>query len=168
MSGSCLSGFCPVRAVSFSKSGLYLSGLRPVRIMPVRVVSYYLDILALFQATLFFSEEHFDTSIAVSITAMLVMYTLNNSVASKLPQTSTIKFIDIWIIYGMVLHFVIIILIVFIELLPRTANVVFVENSQKTEIQMQKAIILAQNVLPILEIVFITCYSISAWIIYIY
>ena len=102
---------------------------------------------------------------------MLVMYTLNNSVASKLPQTSTIKFIDIWILYGMVLHFVIIILIVFIELLPGTANVVFVENSQKAEIQMQKVkdatILLAQKVLPILEIVFITCYSICAWIIYI-
>ena len=103
---------------------------------------------------------------------MLVMYTLNNSVASKLPQTSTIKFIDIWIIYGMVLHFVIIILIVCIELLPGTANIVFIENSQKAETEMQKAkdatILFAQNVLPFLEIVFITCYSICAWIIYIY
>ena len=94
---------------------------------------------------------------------MLVMYTLNSSVASQLPQTSTIKFIDIWIIYGMVLHFVIIILIVFIELLPGTANLVFVENAQKAEIQIQRAkdatIMLAQKVLPILEVVFIICYN---------
>ena len=121
---------------------------------------------------MFFSKEHFDTSIAVSITAMLVMYTLNNSVDSKLPETSIIKFIDIWIIYGMSLHFVIIILIVLIELLPGTENLVFVENNQKAEIQKQRAknatIVLAQKVLPVLEIVFIICYSICAWIIYVY
>ena len=72
----------------------------------------------------------------------------------------------------MFLHFVIIILIVFIELLPGTANIVFVENSQKAEIQMQRAknatIVLAQKVLPILEVVFIICYSICGWIIYIH
>ena len=103
---------------------------------------------------------------------MLVMYTLNNSVASKLPQTSTIKFIDIWIIYGMFLHFIIIILIVFIELLPETENLVFVENSKKADTKMQRVkyatSVLAQKVLPILEIVFIISYSICAWIIYSY
>ena len=101
------------------------------------------------------------------------MYTLNSSIASKLPQTSTIKFIDIWIIYGMSLHFVIIILLVFIELLPGNTNLVFVENSQEENIQILQrrkyaTIVLAQKVLPILEIVFIICYSICALIIYIY
>ena len=81
------------------------------------------------QATLYFSKEHFKTSIPVSITAMLVMYTLNNSVASKLPQTSTIKLIDIWIIYGLFIHFLIIILLVLIEHTPGPNNLVFVENA---------------------------------------
>ena len=63
-----------------------------------------------FQATLCFKREHFKISIPVAITAMLVMYTLNNSVSSKLPQTSMIKFVDIWICYGLFLHFVILLL----------------------------------------------------------
>ena len=125
----------------------------------------------LLQATLFFSKEHFKTSIPVSITAMLVMYTLNNSVASKLPVTSTIKFIDIWIIFGFFLHFVIIILLVLIEHLPEGSNLVFVENSKDAEVQSFRAKdatkLFAKKVLPILEVVFIVCYSICALIIYI-
>ena len=128
---------------------------------------------------MFFSKEHFKTSIPVSITSMLVMYTLNNSIASKLPQTSTIKFIDIWIIYGLFLHFVIIILLVLIEHLPEYDNIVFVENSKSTikqssnqAIQWQgfraknSTKVFAQKVLPILEIIFIVCYCICAWIIF--
>ena len=124
------------------------------------------------QATLYFSKEHFKTSIPVSITAMLVMYTLNNSVASKLPQTSTIKFIDIWIIYGLFIHFLIIILLVLIEHIPGPNNLVFVETSKqveipKTNLSAKDAMkMFAQKVLPIFEIVFIVSYSICALVIY--
>ena len=138
--------------------------------MPPAPLGWYFFQYSLLQATLFFSKEHFKTSIPVSITAMLVMYTLNNSVASKLPITSTIKFIDIWIIYGLFLHFLIIILLVLIEHLPQGNNVVFVENSKNAEIQSFRAKdaakLFAQKVLPILEIVFIICYSVCALIIY--
>ena len=121
---------------------------------------------------MYFSKEHFKTSIPVSITAMLVMYTLNNSVASKLPQTSTIKFIDIWIIYGLFIHFLIIILLVLIEHLPGTTNLVFIESSKAVEITKTNFFskdvrkLLAQKVLPIFEILFIVSYSVCALIIY--
>jgi len=139
------------------------------------LLSIYLPslfIMVIAQATLFFSKEHFKTSIPVSITAMLVMYTLNNSIASKLPQTSTIKFIDIWIIYGLFLHFLIIILLVLIEHLPGANNLVFLENSKTTETQREEfrakdaTRAFAQKILPVLEIIFIICYSICALIIY--
>ena len=121
---------------------------------------------------MYFSKEHFKTSIPVSITAMLVMYTLNNSVASKLPQTSTIKFIDIWIIYGLFIHFLIIILLVLIEHLPGTTNLVFIESSKEVEITKTNFFskdvtkLFAQKVLPIFEILFIVSYSVCALIIY--
>ena len=121
---------------------------------------------------MYFSKEHFKTSIPVSITAMLVMYTLNNSVASKLPQTSTIKFIDIWIIYGLFIHFLIIMLLVLIEHLPGTSNLVFVENSKQVDILKTSFCgkdatkLFAQKVLPVFEIVFIVSYSVCAFIIY--
>ena len=103
---------------------------------------------------------------------MLVMYTLNNSVASKLPQTSTVKFIDIWIIYGLFIHFIIIILLVLIEHLPGNTNLVFLEKSKPVETQKktfsakEATKIFAQKVLPIFEIGFIVSYAVCAVVIY--
>jgi hypothetical protein len=102
------------------------------------------------------------------------MYTLNNSVASKLPQTSNIKFIDIWIIYGLVLHFVVLLLLVLIEHLPIKENVVFVEHSKAGEhsepnLSAQEATkLFARNVLPIFEIIFtiLIQFVLSSYIIY--
>ena len=128
------------------------------------------------QMTLYFKAEHFKTSIPVAITAMLVMYTLNNSISSKLPQTSSIKFMDIWILYGLFIHFFILVLLVLIEHLPGSKNVVFIEDSksqmrritqQKTCISKKEAVqIFAQKTLPILELLFIISYFISAIMIY--
>ena len=128
------------------------------------------------QVTLYFKAEHFKTSIPVAITAMLVMYTLNNSISSKLPQTSSIKFMDIWILYGLFIHFFILVLLVLIEHLPGPTNVVFIEDSKS---QMQRIIqhntciskkeavqIFAQKTLLILELIFFISNFISALIIY--
>ena len=126
----------------------------------------------IFQATLFFKSEHFKTSIAAAMTAMLVMYTLNGSISSKLPQTSTIKFIDIWIIYGLCIHFLILILFVLIEHLPDQDKVVFMEESESAKIQKTnlstkaKVKHFATKILPIIQVLFITCYMISSFIIY--
>ena len=56
--------------------------------------------------TVYFKPEHFKTSVPVAITSMLVMYTLNQSISAKLPPTSYIKFIDVWLLFGLVLPFV--------------------------------------------------------------
>ena len=102
---------------------------------------------------------------------MLVMYTLNNSIASKLPQSSDIKFVDIWINFGLLLLFVIIILIILIEHLPEKNNVVFVsekqDNQKNSKISLQEVTKqFSQLILPILEILFLFCYAITACIIY--
>ena len=129
-----------------------------------------------YQVTLYFKAEHFKTSIPVAITAMLVMYTLNSSISSKLPQTSSFKFMDIWILYGLFIHFFILVLLVLIEHLPGKKNVVFIGeskgqmqrmNQQKVEISKKGAVqMFAQKTLPILELIFIISYFIAASIIY--
>ena len=59
------------------------------------------------QLTLFVDyEEHFDGTIMVHLTTMLVMYTLYASVSSSMPNTAYLKFIDIFMLYGLVLPFV--------------------------------------------------------------
>ena len=59
------------------------------------------------QLTLFVDyEEHFDGTIMVHLTTMLVMYTLYASVSSSMPNTAYLKFIDIFMLYGLVLPFI--------------------------------------------------------------
>ena len=66
---------------------------------------------------------------------MLVMYTLNNSVASKLPPTSYVKLIDVWLLFGLVLPFFITILLIVIEHLPQPKdnNTIFVDSAKARE-----------------------------------
>jgi len=121
---------------------------------------------------LYLKKEHFKTAIPVSITAMLVMVTLNNSLSKKLPQTSDIKFIDLWILFGILLHFTILILLVIIEHYPDESSIVYVEEKpvdmrRRSKIPAKESIVLfAKRLLPISVIIFIVCYFIAAFIIY--
>ena len=77
-----------------------------------------------FQVGVYFSKEHFKTAIPLATTAMLVMYTLQGSIATKLPTTSYIKFIDIWLLYGLLMPFLILIVIVVNEHLSQKSKVI--------------------------------------------
>jgi len=57
------------------------------------------------ELTLFFKTEDLDLSMTTSLTIMLVMYTMYQSVSLSLPQTAYIKFIDIWIIFCLIVPF---------------------------------------------------------------
>ena len=60
--------------------------------------------------TLYIDESHFEATIMVSLTAMLVMYTLFQSVSQDMPSTAQMKFLYIWLIFCLVLPFVIFII----------------------------------------------------------
>ena len=124
-----------------------------------------------FQMALYFKPEHFKTSIPVAITAMLVMYTLNNTITSKLPQTSSIKFVDIWIIFGLCVFFLIIVLLILIEHLPEKRKIIFLDDTkttrQRTKLSAGETVqLFARIILPGLQILFITCYAVCAFVIY--
>ena len=99
------------------------------------------------------------------------MYTLNNSVSKTLPQTAGLKFIDIWIIFGLILHFLILILLIAIEHLPEESNVVYVderkENEQRLKFSAHRiTLVFARKVLPILILFFILFYFTAAFVIF--
>ena len=110
--------------------------------------------------TLYFKPEHFKTSVPVAITSMLVMYTLNQSISAKLPQTSYVKFIDVWLLFGLIQPFFIIIMLVIMEHFP----------NQKTDVVMYKEDLknyyflrlLAKVVLPSIALMFISMYFVVA------
>ena len=76
-----------------------------------------LCILLIAEILLFLNEEHFDVKIMVCLTAMLVMYTLHQGILSTLPQTSYIKMIDIWLLYGITIPFLVFMFEVMAQLL---------------------------------------------------
>ena len=54
---------------------------------------------------MFIDEAHFRTTVMVALTAMLVMYTLYQSIARSLPQTAYLKLIDAWLLFGLISPF---------------------------------------------------------------
>ena len=67
--------------------------------------------------TLFIDFSHFEVSIMIAMTSMLVTYTLYQSISAYLPQTSYMKMIDIWLFGGLIFPFIIITILVIMDLL---------------------------------------------------
>ena len=116
------------------------------------------------QSTLYLRADHFKTKSGVTLTTMLVMYTLYQSVSVTLPPTAFIKMIDIWLIFGLVMPFCVFFLLVMIDHLPATRpdQTDISKLSQVREVM----VVFAHFVLPILILVFAVSYLIAA--IYIY
>ena len=76
-----------------------------------------LCILVISEMLLFLEDEHFEVVTMVSLTAMLVMYTLHQGILSTLPKTSYMKMIDIWLLYGITIPFIVFMLEVTSQLL---------------------------------------------------
>ena len=100
---------------------------------------------------------------------MLVMYTLNQSISAKLPPTSYIKFIDVWLLFGLIQPFFIIIMVIVMEHLPDEASKNYSAHKERQDIkdQLPTAVrIFAKICLPIIEVVFISLYMIAAVVYY--
>ena len=121
----------------------------------------------------------------MAITSMLVMYTLNQSVSSKLPATAYMKLIDVWLLFGLLLPFVIIILLILIEHLPAahsylaplkitsaTTTVKKVEGGPEQNtargffLRKNNVTKFARYTLPLFEIVFVCLYAAIALVVY--
>ena len=59
------------------------------------------------EIALFIDESHFEAMIMVSLTSNLVMYTLYSGIQEKMPANSSFKFIDMWLLHGLVMPMVV-------------------------------------------------------------
>ena len=66
-------------------------------------------------STTFFSDEFFEANLTVNLSVMFVMTTLFVSVMEKLPQTSYIRMVDVWLIYGQLFPFLEVVLVTYVE-----------------------------------------------------
>ena len=103
------------------------------RKLSYHVVNIYIPTLILNMIaglTLFIDVSHFEVNIMITLTSMLVTYTLYQSISSYLPQTSHMKMIDIWLFGGLTFPFFIITILVIMDFL--------VTNEKNQVIDMKK------------------------------
>ena len=90
------------------------------RKLSYHIVNIYIPTLVLMIIagfTLFIDFSHFEVSIMIALTSMLVTYTLYQSISTHLPPTSYMKMIDIWLFGGLIFPFFIIAILVIMDFL---------------------------------------------------
>jgi hypothetical protein len=134
-------------------------------------------LLFIAEITLFIDDSHFEATIMVSLTSMLVLYTLYQSIALSLPQTAYLKMIDVWLLFGLIMPFFVFLLEVYFELLKenekraqsvdinkvkniRNSNFSFLNNQrdEKTYISVDKMKKTCQIFVPVITVTFILLY----------
>ncbi len=116
-------GFKPENSTSNSKAVTVLINLE--RKWGMYMATTFLPTICLIlvaELTLFIDESHFEATIMVALTAMLVMYTLYQSVSNALPATSYIKLIDIWLLAGLILPFIVFLVLIIVDMSQTKAS----------------------------------------------
>ena len=133
-------------------------------IVNIYIPSFVLMMIAGF--TLFIDFSHFEVSIMIALTSMLVTYTLYQSISAHLPPTSYMKMIDIWLFGGLIFPFFIItILVIMDSLVIREMNQV-IDISNEVNRRLKSTIFMKSMQVIILTIGSILC--IIYWVVGLY
>ena len=127
------------------------------RIPTYHLTSTYIPTLCLIiiaELTLFIDVIHFEATIMVALTAMLVMYTLYQSLSDNLPQTAYLKMIDVWLFAGLMLPFIIICILIALNALVLYENKQVISlRGKKNNLKSKYFIKRMQIVLPVLTVI---------------
>ena len=126
-------------------------------------------LLIMVLCTLFIDQSHFEATIMVALTAMLVMQTLFQSISSSMPTTAYLKLLDYWLIFGLIMPFFVFVVLVFWELMA-----IKIPDVDATigiyERRMEKLIVpmnCCKYFLPILTVVYVIIYIAFVLVFYI-
>ena len=113
--------------------------------------------------TLYIDFSHFEATIMVALTSMLVMHTLYQGTSQYLPHTSYMKMIDVWLFGGLILPFLSITILIMMDyLVNNEANqVIDMKKEKKIRFNSKLFIKSMQISLPIFSGTFCIIY----WII---
>ena len=116
--------------------------------------------------TLFIDFSHFEVSIMIALTSMLVTYTLYQSISENLPNTSYMKMIDIWLFGGLIFPFFIIAALVIMDsLIMKEKNLV---NDLKDEGNRRLKSTIFMKSIQIMLLIIGSTLCIAYWIIGLY
>ena len=125
------------------------------------IPTLFILIMSLF--SLFIGEEHFGATTAVSMTCMLVLYTLYQGIVANMPVTVYMKLLDIWLIFNLAIPFFVFVTLVSWELMKGkpTNQVMLMDYLHESEdLQQKKSYckLTMQIILPGISAVFVLAY----------
>ena len=123
------------------------------RILTNHITSTFLPTLCIIiiaGLTLFIDVRHFEATIMVALTSMLVMYTLYQSISETLPHTAYMKMIDIWLFCGLIFPFVIICALTMLDhmIIKENDKITSIAGENKQIWNSKTALKLMQIILP--------------------
>ena len=124
-------------------------------------------LMIIVETTLFIDDSNFATNVMVSLTTLLVMYTLFQSISDNLPKTAYLKLIDMWLLFSLILPFIIFITHIVWELekTKRNKEIALKRPNSFLEIQrpnnepgLKQVKLAVQIIIPLATILFIVGY----------
>ena len=126
------------------------------------IPTLFISILSLM--SLFIHERHFGNTIMISLTCMLVLYTLYQSIDKAMPVTTYMKLLDYWLIFNLAMPFITFMTIVSWEYMRQDEDQVmdFIEYKAFTKKSKMKRMckLALQIVLPLISFLFLVGYII--------
>ena len=121
--------------------------------------------------SLFIHEKHFGNTIMISLTCMLVLYTLYQSIEGVMPVTTYMKLLDYWLVFNLAMPFCTFMTIVSWEYMRQDEDLTnqvmdFIEYNKRFEEISKKAKLkrhcklTLQIILPLISFLFLMGYSI--------
>jgi hypothetical protein len=129
----------------------------------VHLFHFIYSLLVISEVTLFFKENELQNSIALTLTVLLVMYTMYQSIIETATKTAYLKFIDFWLLFCLLIPFMTFVLEVYWYLSPAEIN-----RAKRTRNGFQKCVNqifeqkFMQKFIPFITIVFILAYVLTA------
>ena len=144
-------------------------GLKLKRIFSYHLTNTYMPTITLLiiaEITLHFDDTKTELSIGLSLTIMLVMYTMYQSISGSLIKTAYLKLIDYWLLFCLLMPFVIFMIEIF-WLLQKNKKLNatlkgWVQEENKTSSHQKLIQYLAHGI----SCTFVTCYFLIAMLMY--
>ena len=154
-----------IGAITSNENGTLIQGTIQLKRIPFyHILCTYLPtvcILLMAMATLYVDESHFESTIMVSLTAMLVLYTLFQSISNTMPPTAYVKFLDVWLIFCLIMPFLIFIIEVTWELIKENEKNEVKKMYPLTKPMKDKCKLICQIGIPVLCGLFSISYVLS-------
>ena len=116
--------------------------------------------------TLFIDFSHFEVSIMIALTSMLVTYTLYQSISANLPHTSYMKMIDVWLFGGLIFPFFIIAILVIMDFLIMREKNLVIDFKDEGNGRLKSAVFMKSMQIMLLTVCGTLC--IAYWIVGLY